>query len=180
MARGDDDAEVFAACYVCSGAKNCPRNGRGGATCSASSCKAQHAARKGQQVAEVQPQLFAHQIVAEELPSDMQVHELTEILGERCCRPAKLSQKRRRSGPRSSAVQEYLVRGTFIESNPEDGDESGDEDVPEANTYWVTQDDLLESISARDVRSALADRQQQVLQPLEDLCTAESKRHRRK
>jgi hypothetical protein len=59
---------------------------------------------------------------SEDLPEGLWVHELTEILGERCCRPAKLSNKRRRVGPRdtsrstSSAV--CSLRTTAMKERP--------------------------------------------------------------
>jgi hypothetical protein len=84
----------------------------------------------------------------------MWVHELKAILGERCCRPSKLSKKRRRSGPRDSYEQEFLVLGTFLEDDGDEEDED-DEDVPEPGMFWVTQNELLQTISKADVKKAL-------------------------
>ena len=98
------------------------------------------------------------------MPDSMWVHELTEILGERCCKPDTLSNKRRRCGPQGdSYIQEFLVRGTFLEEDADDEDEPEDEDVPEPNTYWVTRADLLEPIDKEDVKAALKERQERVM-----------------
>ena len=85
---------------------------------------------------------------SEDLPEGLWVHELTEILGERCCRPAKLSNKRRRVGPRDSYQQEYLIRGLFLEDDGDEG-EADEEEVAEPNTYWVTEADLLQTIHCK-------------------------------
>ena len=98
------------------------------------------------------------------MPDSMWVHEITEILGERCCKPDTLSNKRRRCGPQGdSYIQEFLVRGTFLEEDADDEDEPEDEDVPEPNTYWVTRADLLETIDKEDVKAALKERQERVM-----------------
>ena len=104
---------------------------------------------------------------AEEMPDGVWVHELTEILGERCCRVRLLSRKRRRSGPQDSYQQEYLIRGTFLE---DDGDEEEQDTpwVPEPNMYWVTKEDLLQTIERDDVRKALKERQERVLGDLDE------------
>ena len=104
---------------------------------------------------------------SEEMPDGVWVHELTEILGERCCRVRLLSNKRRRAGPRDSYQQEYLVRGTFLEDDGDEGEE-GDEDIPEPNTYWVTEEDLLQTIERADVKEALQERQKRVLEGLDE------------
>ena len=101
------------------------------------------------------------------MPDVMWVHELTEILGERCCRLHLLSKKRRRVGPRDSYQQEYLIRGTFLEDDGDEGEED-EEDVPEPNTYWVTEEDLLQTIERDDVRTALKERQERVLGDLNE------------
>ena len=104
------------------------------------------------------------------MPDSMWVHELTEILGERCCKPDTLSNKRRRWGPHLGRliqyIQEFLVRGTFLEEDADDEDEPEDEDVPEPNTYWVTRADLLEPIDKEDVKAALKERQERVMSEL--------------
>ena len=64
----------------------------------------------------------------------MWVNEIKEILGERCCKPSSMTRKKRKCGPESTYLQEYLVRGTFL---VEDDDESDADDEPEPNTYWV-------------------------------------------
>ena len=92
------------------------------------------------------------------------MHELKAILGERCCKPSKLSNKRRRCGPRDSYLQEFLVLGTFLEDDGDEADEDDDddEDVPLAGMYWVTQDDMYQTIEPADVKAAVEKRQQEV------------------
>ena len=63
--------------------------------------------------------------------------------------------------------QEYLIRGTFLEDDGDEGEED-EEDVPEPNTYWVTEEDLLQSIERDDVRKALKERQERVLGDLNE------------
>ena len=43
-----------------------------------------------------------------------------------------------------------------------------EEDVPEPNTYWVTEEDLLQTIERDDVRTALKERQERVLGDLDE------------
>jgi hypothetical protein len=105
---------------------------------------------------------------SDSMPEGMWVHELIEILGERCCRPERLTAKRRRSGPRDSYQQEFLVRGTFLEDDGDEGSEEDEEDVPEPNTYWVTQDDLLQTIEKSVVLEHLHARQDHVKNGLEE------------
>jgi len=102
------------------------------------------------------------------MPEGMWVHEVVEILGERCCRPDKLSAKRRRSGPRDSYRQEFLIRGTFLEDDGDEGNEEDEEDVPEPNTYWVTLDDLLQTIEKSAVLEHLSARHDSVKSALEE------------
>ena len=100
----------------------------------------------------------------DEMPDNMWVHELEEILGERACVLQKLTKVQRKNGPRSAAKQQFLVRGHFlcvVEDDDEDEDES-----PEPNTFWVDQDELLHTIVLSDVRKALEQRQKAVLAAL--------------
>jgi len=53
-------------------------------------------------------------VVGEEMPDTMWVHELQEILAERACVVRKLSPVQRKCGPRSAAVKQFLVRGSFL------------------------------------------------------------------
>eukprot|EP00966_Prymnesium_polylepis_P287926 6650091-Prymnesium_polylepis.2 len=166
MARG------WAGCRFCKGKKGLPRASPNAVRCTASECtKAltrERQAAKGQQ--EQPPEAAAPQQLlesAEEMPDGMWVHELTEILGERCCRLHLLSKKRRRVGPRDSYQQEYLIRGTFLEDDGDEGEED-EEDVPEPNTYWVTEEDLLQTIEREDVKTALKERQERVLRDLDE------------
>ena len=73
----------------------------------------------------------------------------------------KLSPVQRKCGPRSAARQQFLVHGSFLQ-DVEDGDEEED-DMPEPNTFWVNQDDLLETIAFEDVEEALEARQEAVM-----------------
>ena len=50
----------------------------------------------------------------EMMPATMWVHELEEILGERCCIVKKLNSVQRKCGPRSKARQQFLVRGRYF------------------------------------------------------------------
>ena len=68
--------------------------------------------------------------------------------------------KRRRSGPGKSYLQEFLVRGTFYEdaSDEEDEDEEEGEAIPVPNTFWVASEKLLETVERTAVKKALKDR----------------------
>ena len=101
---------------------------------------------------------------AEEMPAGMWVHEIEEILGERCCKPHQLSPKKRKGDPGSAYYQELLVRGKFLREEEDEEDEE-DED-PEPNTFWVAQDTLLETIAKEDVTSALKERHERVVDDL--------------
>ena len=166
MARG------WAGCRFCKGTKNLPRASPNSVRCTAAACtkaltRERQAAREQQ---EQPPEAAGPQQALEsavEMPDGMWVHELTEILGERCCRLHLLSKKRRRVGPRDSYQQEYLIRGTFLEDDGDEGEED-EEDGPEPNTYWVTQEDLLQTIERDDVRKALKERQERVLGDLDE------------
>ena len=93
---------VFSGCFNCHGANGCPRDVGNSIRCTASQCKkaltqrnkeARLAADAGAPAVAAQPAL------ADEMPDNMTVHELTEILGERCCKVHELDPTRRRSGP---------------------------------------------------------------------------------
>jgi hypothetical protein len=161
----------WAGCRFCQGKKGLPRASPNSVRCTASECtKALTLERKAAKELQRPSEAAAlHQalVSSEEMPEGMWVHELNEILGERCCRVHLLSDKRRRSGPRDSYHQEYLVRGTFLEDDDDEGEED-DEDIPEANTYWVTEDDLLQTIERDDVKEALQKRQECVLNGLDE------------
>lgn len=171
-------AEVFSDCTVCQGSSGRPRNGTGGRTCTANKCKNQYKALRhggSEQVEQVQSPATV-QINHEQMPDNMQVEEMNKILGERCCRPSKLAPKRRRSGPGSAYEQEYLILGTFIENDEGDDEDDEDEIVPEPNTYWVAEADLLETIDPADVKKLLIERHKEVLEQIEAAC----KRRRRR
>ena len=153
---------VFKGCVICKGKKRQPRNGRGGNTCSAGDCKRRYKEQR------LQPSVAAvtndaHE--AADLPDDMYVDKIKEILGERCCEPFKLSHKKRKNGPGTEYSQQFLVRGNFL---TDDGDaDDGDEDEePEPNTFWVNKEDLLETIDKVDVEEALRVRHEKVVADL--------------
>ena len=160
-------ARPFRDCVECSGSKGLPRNGKRGATCTASSCKAAYATKRKAKAAATVAELPADPAVAaasEMMPAGMWVCEIEEILGERCCELHNLTHKKRKNGPGSSYQQQYLVRGKFLE---EDGDEDEDEDdAPEPNTFWVNEMDLLETIAKEDVKDALRLRHERVMNDL--------------
>jgi hypothetical protein len=55
----------------------------------------------------------------EVMPAGLEVHEVAEISGERCCTPQGLPDADRLSGPKYM-VQSYLVRGSFVEPAQDD------------------------------------------------------------
>ena len=108
---------------------------------------------------------LAARAAAEKMPEGMWVNEIEEILGERGCELHILTKKKRKKGPGTAYVQEYLVRGTFLE---DDGDEDDDDedDVPEPNTFWVEKDALLDTIDREDVKAALVERHKRAISEL--------------
>ena len=148
---------AFKGCFHCKGKSGKPRASKNAVRCTAFACKSALTRKREQERAEQMPTAaLADQARTdtEKMPDGMWVHELTEILGERCCQVDKLSKKRRRSGPcGDSYEQEFLVRGLFLEEDADD-EEAEDEDVAEPNTYWVTRADLLEAIDKEDVKGA--------------------------
>ena len=117
---------------------------------------------------------------AEDLPSDMSVVRLYEILGERCCQPSRLGRKHRASPLRRKVYhQEYLVRGSFLEDGSEDEGEGEDEEdegedeapyAPKDDMYWIAQDMLIKAIGGAQVKKAIAARQKQVKDKLDTAC----------
>lgn len=95
------------------------------------------------------------------MPETMWVHELEEILGERCCIVRQLSPIQRKCGPRSKARQQFLVRGKFVHEVGEDEEEEDDE--PALDTFWVDQDELLSTIAVDDIEEALETRHEAVV-----------------
>ena len=153
---------VFKGCVVCNGTKQRPRNGRGGKTCSASSCKEEYKERRAAGGQQAQLGGVETELAAEKMPFGMWVHEVEEILGERCCELRQLSKKKRKNGPGSAYLQEFLVRGSFLEADG-DGEDSDEDEAPEPNTFWVDKDDLLETIALEDVKDALKARHDAVM-----------------
>ena len=155
MVRGR--SAVFMGCWYTECAKENPRNGKRGVTRSAFSCKEAYKAHRRKHADDAATEGAAPvpaTVFGDVMPKNMWVSYLTDILGERCCEPHKMSKKQRKNGPRSAARQQFLVRGTFLE---EDGDSDGDDhdDTPEPNTFWVDKDVLLDTISKDDVKESL-------------------------
>jgi hypothetical protein len=160
-------ARVYKACVICKGRRGQPRNGKTGKTCSANQCKLEYKEQRAQRGIAPTDGLandIAAQAAAEAMPDGMWVHEIEEILGERCCELHTLSKKKRKNGPGSAYRQEYLVRGTFLEEDEDDEDE--DDDTPEPNTFWVEKGVLLDTIAKSDVKAALEKRHKRVLSEL--------------
>ena len=154
---------VYKDCVICSGQEKRPRNGPGGSTCSASRCK--RAYKEQRALPTVGLALGTDALHPEKMPANKWVQSIEEILGERCCEPLKLSHKKRKNGPGASCKQEFLVRGYFLEDDGDANDEEED-DTPEPNTYWIEKDDLLETIAIADVKDALQQRHEEVLEDL--------------
>ena len=152
---------AFSGCVICKGQKGCVRNGKRGKTCAANECKNKYRDERAQQPT-VGPVAAAEQPVADKMPDGMWVHEIEEILGERCCEPHKLSKKKRKGGPGSAYKQEFLVRGTYLEDDGE-ADDDDEDNTPQPNTFWVTKTDLLDTIAVEDVKAALRARHEAVL-----------------
>ena len=151
---------IFKGCVICKGAKKRQRNGTGGATCSARQCIN---AYRDQRAEQPTVGLGAIDVLAaDKMPSGMWVHEIEEILGERCCEPHRMSKKKRKNGPGKVYQQEFLMRGTFLEDDGDADDEEEDE-TPEPNTFWVAKADLIETIGIEDVKDALRARHEAVL-----------------
>ena len=154
---------VYKDCVICSGQEKRPRNGPGGSTCSASRCK--RAYKEQRALPTVGLALGTDTLHPDKMPANKWVQSIEEILGERCCEPLKMSHKKRKNGPGASSVQEFLVRGYFLEDDGDANDEEED-DTPEPNTYWIEKDDLLETIAIADVKDALQQRHEEVLEDL--------------
>ena len=134
--------------------------------CVGSACKAALTAMRRQGVVTTAttegPDTAAAEVLTEEMPDGMSVHEIEEILGEQCCKLDTMSIKKRKNGPGKDCHQQFLVRGTFL--RPPDNDEDDQEDdTPEPNTYWVDKDELLQTIHVNDVVAALNARHEQLL-----------------
>ncbi len=154
---------VWSGCCFCYGKEGCPRNGAGGATCTSNKCKAKYARQR----ADPSPAGAADQVAdAEELPDGMSVNDVTEILGERCCKLHELSIKKCKNGPGSSYQQQFLVRGSFCRED--DSEEEVEDEHPEPGSYWVDQAVLVEGVGVDEVRRVVKERQDRVLDELEE------------
>ena len=79
---------VYKGCVICKGRRGQPRNGKTGTTCSANQCKLEYKEQRAQRGIAPKDGLandIAAQAAAEAMPGGMWVHEVEEILGERCC-----------------------------------------------------------------------------------------------
>ena len=152
-------------CYNCGGKNGCPRASPNSTRCTAWACKmaltAKRAADKDAASQPVALQAAAGDDEHEMMPATMWVHELEEILGERCCIIKNLSPVQRKCGPRSKARQQFLVRGRFLQEVESDDEDEDDE--PALDTFWVDQTDLLSTIAVDDVEEALETRQAAVV-----------------
>ena len=155
---------VFKGCVVCKGKQKRRRNGKGGNTCTANECKRVYKEQRANRSTE-QDGAAGALSTSEKMPDGMSVHELHEILGERCCEQYKLTKKKRKNGPGNSYCQEFLVRGTFLQGD--DTDDEQEDEMPEPNMFWVEKADLLETIDAEDVKTALTERHECVLRDVD-------------
>ena len=97
MARG------WSGCFNCEGRSGCPRASANSASCTASACKRALAAqRAADKPGAWQPVALQAAAAGDDshdmMPENMWVHELEEILGERCCVVKKLSPVQRKCG----------------------------------------------------------------------------------
>jgi hypothetical protein len=155
----------WSGCFNCGGRNGCPRASQNSTRCTAGACKtaltAQRAAERAGATQPVASQAAAGDDEHEMMPGNMWVHELEEILGERCCIVKKLSPVQRKCGPRGKARQQFLVRGRFLQEVESDDEDEDDE--PALDTFWVDQTDLLSTIAVHDIEEALEARQDAVL-----------------
>ena len=104
-------------CICCKLKSGTPRASANSKRCTASQCvKALTVLRNQEKELRQQQSPGVPHTESDIIPHDMAVVTITEILGERCCRPADMAAKRRRCGPRErdrARGQEYLVRGLF-------------------------------------------------------------------
>ena len=146
-----------------------PRAADGAARCTGGACKRKLTAQRKEAGAAPTEGLEVKvaQAYGEEMPNGMSVHEIEEIIGERCCKPTQMTKKQRKNGPGNGYKQQYLVRGTFLQP-PDDDEDDEEDDAPEPDTFWVDQDVLLESetIQVSDVKSKLKARLRQLLEGL--------------
>ena len=162
---------IFTLCVECHGGKGCPRNGAGGLTCSSHVCKEKLKNRRAALAIEGLPlDAAAPHGHGDTLPDGMTVNEIKEILGERCCIPNGMRKKRRKNGPAGrSRKQQFLVRGSFLEAGHGDSDsasDSGSDDEPEPNTFWVDKDNLINDVGLPAVKGALEKRHKAVIAEL--------------
>ena len=106
-----------------------PRASPNSVRCTGNACKDALKATRQQQGGAASTEglvVAAAQAAAEEMPHGVSVHEVEEILGERCCKPTEMSKKKRKNGPGKELRQQFLVRGTFLQ--PADDDEDDEDD----------------------------------------------------
>ena len=79
-----------------------PRASAKSVRCTGSACKAALTASRQPQGGTASTEglvVAAAQAAAEEMPHGVSVHEVEEILGERCCKPTEMTKKKRKNGP---------------------------------------------------------------------------------
>ena len=92
-------------CICCKGKSGNPRANANSKRCTASQCvKALTALRNQEKELRQQQSPGVPHTESDIIPHDMAVVTITEILGERCFRPADMAAKRRRCGPRGTTV----------------------------------------------------------------------------
>ena len=101
-------ARAYKGCVICKGQRGLPRNGKAGKTCTANQCKLdykeQRALRSIAPTDGLANYEIAAQAAAKAMPDGMWVHEIEEVLGERCCKLHTLSKKKRKNGPVTRAA----------------------------------------------------------------------------
>ena len=99
--RRDLSMSSFKGCVICKGSSGRTRNGAGGRTCRASTCKAAYKERRARAGGDAGYTALEDMAAAfdEMMPEGTWLQELDEILGERCCELRKLSHKKRKNGP---------------------------------------------------------------------------------
>lgn len=166
------DAEVFKECVVCLGVKRKRQTGQpggGGRTCRDTECVGQHAsnlnATRGRGRSGQPGTVTTGAAPRDEMPTDMQVESISDVLGWRVCVPHLLSEVERLSGPRLRRHQ-YLVCGSFS-FNSSDDDPQEYVIVAKPETYWVNAEDLREHGGYDEIMKIVASSLEEAAEALE-------------